>query len=102
MYGSNTARALLNFPIKDRCLADEMQLVRALGEIKQACALANRSLGALRPEIADAVIAATGDMIDGKLNAHFSSRDTGRFRRNLDQHECERGAGKLQPDKTGL
>ena len=40
LYGSNTLRALDNFPVSDRVLGQETQLVRALAEIKKSCALA--------------------------------------------------------------
>jgi len=71
LYGSNTARALKNFPIADRVLGAETQLVRALAEIKKSCALANLSLGVLDDNRAAALLSACDDMIAGKLNSHF-------------------------------
>jgi aspartate ammonia-lyase len=71
LYGSNTARALENFPIQDRVLGEETGLVRAMAEIKQACARANKRLGALEASIADALIKASEEMIAGELDAHL-------------------------------
>ena len=71
LYGSNTARALLNFPVDERRLGDEMALVRALAEIKQACARANADLGALPADIAQAIGRACDSMIAGQLNDHL-------------------------------
>ena len=71
LYGSNTARALENFPIRDRALGDETELVRAMAEIKKACALANKRLGVLDASIVDALIEASDEMIAGELNAHL-------------------------------
>ena len=71
LYGSNTVRALVNFPIADRRLGDEPQLVRALAEIKKACALANRSAGLLQDDLTEALTAACDEMIGGQLNQHL-------------------------------
>ena len=71
LYGSNTVRALENFPISDRLLGQETQLVRALAEIKKSCALANLSLGVLDDTRAQALTAACDDMIAGKLDRHL-------------------------------
>jgi aspartate ammonia-lyase len=71
LYGSNTQRALVNFPIADQVLGQETQLVRALAEIKKSCALANLSLGVLDRDTAQALIAACDDMIAGELDRHL-------------------------------
>ena len=51
-YGASTQRAVLNFPISD--LRFPRQFIRALGQIKQAAALANEELGLVEPGIAEA------------------------------------------------
>jgi hypothetical protein len=46
-------------------------LIRALGIVKRAAALANKDLGALEPRLADAIAAAAQEVIDGKLDDNF-------------------------------
>lgn len=68
-YGASTQRAVLNFPISD--LRFPRQFIRALGQIKQAAAQVNESLGLLDPQIAGGIIRAAQEVIDGKLDNHF-------------------------------
>src|SRR5919204_3991960 len=68
-YGASTQRAVLNFPISD--LRFPRQFIRALGQIKQAAAQVNASLGLLDPQIAEAIVRAAQEVIDGKLDDHF-------------------------------
>jgi len=68
-YGASTQRAVLNFPISD--LRFPRRFIRALGQIKQASAEANESLGLLDPKIAEAIVQAAQEVIDGKLDSHF-------------------------------
>src|SRR3989441_8003381 len=68
-YGASTQRAVLNFPISD--LRFPRQFIRALGQIKQAAAQVNESLGTVDPQIAEAIIQAAQEVIDGKLDNHF-------------------------------
>src|SRR6266581_608871 len=68
-YGASTQRAVLNFPISD--LRFPRQFLRALGEIKQAAAKANEALGLLDPQVAEAIVRAAQEVIDGKLDTHF-------------------------------
>ncbi len=68
-YGASTQRAVLNFPISD--LRFPRQFIRALGQIKQAAAQVNESLGLLDPQIAEAIVRAAQEVIDGKLDSHF-------------------------------
>ena len=69
LYGAQTARAIENFPISGRTMPGEF--IRALGLIKQAAAEAHKLAGRLDGRIADAVIAAAQEVIDGKLDGHF-------------------------------
>ncbi|MFI1051230.1 aspartate ammonia-lyase [Streptomyces griseoruber] len=57
-WGVHTARALENFQASGIPLATHPDLVRALATVKRAAARANREIGALDPEIAQAVEAA--------------------------------------------
>ncbi len=68
-WGASTHRAVLNFPISD--LRFPRQFVRALGQIKQAAAQVNESLGTVDPQIAEAIVQAAQEVIDGKLDSHF-------------------------------
>jgi fumarate hydratase class II len=68
-WGASTHRAVLNFPISDLRFAREF--IRALGQIKQAAAQVNESLGTVDPQIADAIVQAAQEVIDGRLDDHF-------------------------------
>src|SRR5258708_7573036 len=68
-YGASTQRAVLNFPISD--LRFPRQFIRALGQIKQAAAQVNESLGLLEPQVAEAIVRAAQEVIEGKLDSHF-------------------------------
>ncbi len=68
-YGASTQRAVLNFPISD--LRFPRQFIRALGQIKQAAALTNKELGLLESHIAEAIVRAAQEVIDGQLDSHF-------------------------------
>ncbi len=68
-YGASTQRAVLNFPISD--LRFPRRFICALGQIKQAAAQVNARLGTIESHIADAIIQAAQEVIDGKLDEHF-------------------------------
>jgi fumarate hydratase, class II len=68
-WGASAHRAILNFPISD--LRFPRQFIRALGQIKQAAAQVNESLGTVDPHIAEAIVQAAQEVIDGKLDDHF-------------------------------
>ncbi|PIB24929.1 fumarate hydratase, class II [Amylibacter kogurei] len=68
-WGAQTQRSLMNFPIGWE--KQPVAIVRALGVIKQACAEANRDLGKIPAELAEAMIAAANEVVTGKLDDHF-------------------------------
>ncbi len=68
-WGAQTQRSLMNFPIGWE--TQPVAIVRALGVIKQACAEANKAAGVLDERVADAIIAAAGEVVEGKLDDHF-------------------------------
>jgi fumarate hydratase class II len=68
-WGAQTQRSILNFPIGWE--KQPVAIVRALGVIKQACAEANKDRGKLDAKIADAMIAAASEVVEGKLDDHF-------------------------------
>ncbi len=68
-YGAQTQRAKDNFPISD--LRFPRRFIQALGIIKQAAAEANRDLGGLPADKADAIVSSAQQVIDGALDAEF-------------------------------
>jgi fumarate hydratase class II len=68
-WGAQTQRSLEHFKIGTERMP--VPLIRAFGLQKKAAALANKALGELPPEIADAIIQAAGEVADGKLDAEF-------------------------------
>jgi aspartate ammonia-lyase len=71
LYGSNTARAIENFPIADRILGQEPALVKALAQIKKACVLTNIELNQIEEPVGNALLQASQEMIGGQLNEHL-------------------------------
>lgn len=71
-YGAQTARSLIHFAIGNDTKPPE--LIKALGQLKKACALANRDLGKLPAEKADLIVCAADEVIEGKLDDHFPLR----------------------------
>src|SRR3954469_5159270 len=68
-YGVQTLRGAENFPITGYRI--HPALIRAMGIVKKAAALANRDTGHLEKKIADAIAEAAGDVIAGKLDGEF-------------------------------
>ncbi|SCW85182.1 class II fumarate hydratase [Ancylobacter rudongensis] len=68
-WGAQAQRSLGNFKIGWE--KQPLPVVRALGIVKRAAAETNRDLGHLDAALADAIIAAAQEVIDGKLDAHF-------------------------------
>lgn len=68
-YGASTMRAVLNFPISD--LRFPRRFIRALGLIKQAAAEVNLELGLVDERRAAAIVAAAGEVADGRWDAEF-------------------------------
>jgi fumarate hydratase, class II len=68
-WGAQTQRALTHFRIGDELIPREV--VQALALIKLAAAHVNRDLGNLAETTAELIIAAAGEVIDGKLDDHF-------------------------------
>ena len=68
-WGAQTQRSIMNFPIGWE--KQPIAIVRALGVIKKACAQANKASGDLDARLADAIIQAAGEVIDGKFDDNF-------------------------------
>lgn len=71
-YGVQTLRGMENFAISGIPLHHFGHFVRSLAYVKKAAALANRDLGVLLPERADAIVAACEEIIAGKWHQHFT------------------------------
>jgi aspartate ammonia-lyase len=68
-FGVHTARAVENFPVSGFDVPGE--LIRALAEVKQACALANMRAGLLPEKIGKAVVSAAKEVASGALSDQF-------------------------------
>jgi fumarate hydratase, class II len=68
-WGAQAQRSLQNFKIGWE--KQPASVVRALGIVKRAAAEVNTGLGRLDGKIADAIIAAADEVLEGKLNDHF-------------------------------
>ncbi len=68
-YGIHTQRALQNFPVSSFLVP--LELIVALAEVKQACALANVQAGLLDRRTGEAIIAAAKEVAAGSLSDQF-------------------------------
>jgi len=68
-WGAQTQRSLHHFSIgEDRM---PVEVVRAFGILKKACALVNLDLDKLPKDRADLIVSAADEVIEGKLDDHF-------------------------------
>lgn len=68
-YGAQTQRALTNFPISG--LMFDREFIHALGLIKYAAVMANAKLGLIDKKMAQAIIKASIEVMDGKWDKEF-------------------------------
>jgi fumarate hydratase, class II len=68
-WGAQSQRSLGNFKIGWE--KQPLPVVRALGIVKRAAAETNRDLGKLDAKLAETIVAAANEVIEGKLNDHF-------------------------------
>ena len=87
-YGVQSLRGKLNFPITGHPMHDK--LIVSLAQIKKASAIANKHAGTLDAKIADAIIQASDEVIEGKLHDQFIVDAYPRRRGHLCQYECQR------------
>ncbi len=69
LWGAQTQRSRENFKIGGDRFPREM--IKALGTLKKACALANSELGLLPAGKKDLIVKACQEVIDGNLDDHF-------------------------------
>ena len=70
-WGAQTQRSLQNFKIAADTDRMPLGLVRALAQVKRACARVNQDLGVLDATKAGAIIAAADEVIAGKHDDEF-------------------------------
>lgn len=68
-WGIHTQRALRNFPVSSFPVPAE--LIGALAEVKQACAVANMRAGLLDARIGEAIVAAAKEVAEGSFTREF-------------------------------
>ena len=71
-YGVQTQRAMENFPISGVFVSNFEHLIQGLAMVKKAASLANHELGILDEEKNKAICKACDELLDGKLQEHFT------------------------------
>lgn len=70
-YGIQTQRAIENFRITDIPVSLEPRMIKALGYVKKAAAIANMDSDVLPENVGKAIVAACDEVIAGEMNDHF-------------------------------
>lgn len=70
-YGVQTQRAINNYKISNTKMCDYPDYVIAIAYVKMAAAKANKELGSIDGKIADAIVAACEEIINGKYHNDF-------------------------------
>ena len=70
-YGVQTQRAINNYKISNTHMCDYPEYIIAIAYVKMAAAEANARLGVLDRKIADAIVSACKEIVDGKLWDQF-------------------------------
>jgi fumarate hydratase class II len=71
LWGAQTQRSLVNFPIGVDRFRWGHPVIRALGILKKCAALANEELGQLSKEKVDLIVRAAQEVIDGRWDNEF-------------------------------
>jgi fumarate hydratase class II len=71
LWGAQTQRCLVNFPIGSPRMRWGRPAIRALGIVKKCAALANVELGQLPQEKASLIVRAAAEVIDGRWDDEF-------------------------------
>lgn len=70
-WGAQTQRSIQNFPIGVERFRWQAPIITSLGILKKAAAMANRELGELPADVAELIIRAADEVVEGKLNDEF-------------------------------
>src|SRR5699024_10199289 len=68
-WGAQTERSKQNFPIGQEKMP--MEIIKAFSLLKKSTAIANRDLGLLDEQKAEAIAFAADEVLSGKLDEHF-------------------------------
>ncbi|GLI55325.1 aspartate ammonia-lyase [Propionigenium maris DSM 9537] len=68
-YGAQTLRGKMNFPITGHKISEDF--IRAMATVKKAAAIANFKAGMISKEIADAMVEACDEILEGKFFDEF-------------------------------
>jgi fumarate hydratase class II len=71
LWGAQTQRSILNFPIGVERFRFGRPVIRAFGVVKKCSAQANGELGELAPEKVELIVRAAQEVIDGKWDSEF-------------------------------
>jgi len=71
LWGAQTQRSHLNFPIGRERYHWGRPVIHALGVLKKCAAVANGELGQLPRQKVDLIVKAAQEVIDGKLDGEF-------------------------------
>ena len=69
LWGAQTQRSLQNFRISTE--KQPIELIRALALVKRAAAQVNAELGTLAPDLANAIVQAADEIVDGRHDHEF-------------------------------
>lgn len=70
-WGAQTQRSIQNFPIGVERFRWQSSVIKSLGILKKAAALANRELDQIPGDVADLIVRAADEVVEGKLDAEF-------------------------------
>jgi len=71
LWGCQTQRSIGNFPIGGQESKMPLPIVYAMAIVKKCCAMYNKEIGKMKPEVANAIGQAADEIIAGKLDRHF-------------------------------
>ena len=71
LYGCQTQRSIMNFPIGGEESRMPLPIVHAMATVKKSCAIYNKSTGNMDAIVADAIVRAADEVIAGELDDHF-------------------------------
>ncbi|WP_237685034.1 lyase family protein [Szabonella alba] len=105
LYGANALRGARNFAGLGRSMAAFPVFVTAMARVKQAAARANQAVGALPPQIADAICQACDEIASGAYHDQFPvplAEGSGGTSLNMNMNEViANRAGQLLGDALG-
>lgn len=70
-YGIQTVRCAANYDVTNHTFNELPRVIRAVAEVKKACAITNAEIGALDPKKAEAIEQACDEIIAGKMAGQF-------------------------------